>query len=150
PCRGVVGALWAALFSGSSFAATTNVNIVDFAFSPASVRIKVNDQVKWNWTQFSDHSTTSDMGLWDSGVHGPGFSYTHAFPSTGSFPYRCTVHSFTGSVVVQPNLPPSVSITNPANGVMLSAPATFTLQAAASDTDAGVTNAQCFQGAASL
>src|SRR5258708_2507455 len=31
-------------------AAVTNVNIIDFAFSPARVKINVNDQVRWTWT----------------------------------------------------------------------------------------------------
>ncbi len=83
-------------------AAITNVNIIDFAFSPARVKINVNDQVKWTWTGSSAHSTTSGSGLWDSDIHGNGFTFTHTFDTAGSFPYSCSVHSFmTGSVTVQ-------------------------------------------------
>src|SRR5215470_2021016 len=82
-------------------AAITNVNVIDFSFSPSRVKINVNDQVKWTWTGNS-HSTTSDGGLWDSGVHNNGFTFTNTFQTTGSFPYTCSVHSFmTGSVMVQ-------------------------------------------------
>src|SRR6266700_1046607 len=74
-------------------AAITNVNIIDFGFSPSRVKINVNDQVKWTWTGSSPHSTTSDSGLWDSGVHDNGFAFTNTFQTTGSFPYSCSVHS---------------------------------------------------------
>jgi len=82
-------------------AALTNVNIIDFAFAPSKVKINVNDQVKWTWTGASAHSTTSDGALWDSDVHGTGFTFTNTFTTAGSFPYSCSVHPFmTGSVTV--------------------------------------------------
>src|SRR6185369_16387697 len=59
--------------------ALTNVNIIDFAFAPSKVKINVNDQVKWTWTGASAHSTTSDGALWDSDVHGTGFTFTNTF-----------------------------------------------------------------------
>jgi len=139
-------------FSGCAFSYSpavfasiiTNVDVVNFAFQPPTIRINVNDQVKWTW-QTSDHSTTSNGGLCDSGVHNQGFSYTHTFSSSGAFPYHCSVHLFTGSVVVT-NSPPTTAITNPPNGAVMGAPATFTLKATASDPDGGVTNVQFFQG----
>ena len=126
----------------------TNVSIIDLAFQPQTVNISVNDQVKWTW-QASGHSTTSENSLWDSGVHNLGFSYAHTFTSSGSFPYYCSVHFFTGSVTVT-NSPPTIALTNPPNGAVLWAPATFTLKATASDADNGVTNVQFFQGTNSL
>jgi hypothetical protein len=58
----------------------------------------------------------------------------------------------TGQIsVAAVELPPTISITNPPNGVTLSAPASFTLAATASDPDGGtVTNVQFFEGATSL
>ena len=61
-------------------ATTANVSIVNFAFSPPSVKINVNDSVNWTWAG-SPHSTTSDMGLWESGVRGTGAIFTHTFTS---------------------------------------------------------------------
>jgi hypothetical protein len=53
----------------------------------------------------------------------------------------------TASVTVQAaNVPPTVTITNPANGVVFGAPATFTLAARASDNGGSVTNVQFLQG----
>ena len=132
-------------------ATTANVSIVNFAFSPTSVNINVNDSVKWTWAG-SPHSTTSDTGLWESGVQGTGATFTHTFTSAGSFPFHCSVHPFmTGTISVQSaNVPPTVGISNPTNGSVFAAPATLTLAATASDIDGSVTNVQFFQGTASL
>jgi len=132
-------------------AVTANISIVNFAFSPTSANINVNDSVKWTWAG-SPHSTTSDTGLWESGVQGTGATFTHTFTSAGSFPFHCSVHPFmTGTISVQSaNVPPTVGISNPTNGSVFAAPATLILAATASDTDGSVTNVQFFQGATSL
>jgi plastocyanin len=132
-------------------ATTANISIVNFAFSPNSVSISVNDSVKWTWAG-SPHSTTSDTGLWESGVQGTGATFTHTFTSAGSFPFHCSVHPFmTGTISVQSaNVPPTVGISNPQDGSVFAAPATLTLAATALDTDGSVTNVQFFQGATSL
>jgi hypothetical protein len=49
-----------------------------------------------------------------------------------------------------PNVPPSVTITNPIGGATFVAPATVTIQATASDSDGSVTNVQFLDGSASL
>ena len=132
-------------------ATTANVSIVNFAFSPPSVNINVNDSVNWTWAG-SPHSTTSDMGLWESGVRGTGAIFTHTFTSAGSFPFHCSVHPFmTGTITVQSaDVPPTVIISNPTNGSVFAAPATLNLTATASDSDGSVTNVQFFQGTTSL
>jgi len=53
-----------------------------------------------------------------------------------------------GSVVT--NSPPAVAITNPTNNTVLVAPATFTVQATASDDDGSVTQVEFFNGGSSL
>jgi plastocyanin len=100
---------------------TTNVSVIDFAFSPAAVTINLNDSVKWNWSSSFQHSTT-DSGVWDSGLHnGSTFTYTRQFTSAGNFPYVCSLHLFAGSVSVKaPNSPPTVALTNPPNGAIFS------------------------------
>src|SRR5213593_3624158 len=72
-------------------AAVVNVSVDDFDFSPSSPTININDQVKWTWVGIYSHSSTST--LWSSGIHGSGFTFTHTFPSAGSFPYYCSLHS---------------------------------------------------------
>jgi plastocyanin len=125
--------------------ANTNVEIIDFAFSPASVSIQVNDSVVWTWVGPTVHTATSNAGLWDSGLLStPGAKFTHTFGSSGSFPYFCEVHPFmTASVTVQtqtpPNVPPTVSITSPASGATFPAPWTGSIQASVGDSDGTVT-----------
>ncbi len=50
------------------------------------------------------HSTTSNTGVWDSGIHGEDFTFDHQFNSAGSFPYHCVVHGtqMSGTVAVNP------------------------------------------------
>jgi len=131
--------------------ANTNINIVNFAFSPNTATISVNDKVTWTWVG-SPHSTTSDTGVWDSGVFGAGHTFTRAFTSAGSFPFHCSVHPFmTGTITVHAaNVPPAVALTTPANGLVFAAPASFTLNAKASDSDGAVTNVQFLRGASVL
>src|SRR6266404_4910628 len=118
--RSILPAVILAITGWSAGAATTNVVIKDFAFSPPSVSINVNDSVNWNWTGNS-HTTTSSTGLWDSGVHNAGASFTHTFGTAGNFPYFCAVHTFMlGSVTVSSgSLPPAGTSPNPAPGAVL-------------------------------
>lgn len=135
-------------------------------FSPATASLPVHGRVIWNWSG-TFHSTTSGTvngfnatpdGLWDSGVNTSlPYSFTNTFDDAGTFPYYCSIHfssGMTGTIIVTnlaaPNLPPTVSITNPANNITLSAPATFTLAANATDADGSIANVQFLQGATSL
>jgi plastocyanin len=144
--------------SWSANAAQTNVTIYSQLyggyFSPPNVAINVNDSVRWVWNG-NYHSTTSDatpIPLWDSGVQNAGFTFTNVFTTSGNFPYSCSVHYFEGSVNVATagNIPPTVTITNPADGSVFSAPADVTLSATTSDGSGNVTNVQFFQGTTSL
>ncbi len=127
-------------------AATANVNIEPFAFDPATVTINVNDQVVWTWV--SDfHSSTSDTGLWDSGVFNTGHVFTNTFTGAGSFPYLCVIHLFTGTVNVQGNSEAlTVAITSPTNNALFNPPATVPIMATAADSPGTVTNVAFFDG----
>src|SRR5579872_1356444 len=132
-----------------TLAATSNVDIEPLAFNPDNVTINVNDQVVWTWV--SDfHSTTSNTGLWDSGVFSTGHVFTNTFSSAGAFPYLCTVHGFTGTVNVQAANGPAVAITSPTNGASFTAPATVPITATASDSGGSVTNVSFFDGSTFL
>jgi plastocyanin len=138
-------------WSPPALGVSANINIVNFAFSPNAATISVNDTVTWTWVG-SPHTTTSDTGLWDSGVFGPGHSFTRTFASAGTFPFHCTVHPFmTGTITVQSvNAPPTVAFTNPPKNSVLAAPASFTLSANASDSDGNVANVEFLQGGSVL
>lgn len=140
----------------STRGASVNVDIVDFAFNPPSVNIHVNDSVVWTWIGPTVHTATSNTGLWDSGLlNTPNAKFTHTFSSSGSFPYFCEVHPFmTGSVAVQNqppvNVPPTVSITSPANAATFAAPWSGTIQASVGDSDGTVTQVVFLAGSSVL
>jgi LPXTG-motif cell wall-anchored protein len=98
---GLVTLLTVAL-GGPASAATASVSMVDFNFSPATVTIQVGDTVVWTNNGAQPHTSTSDSGIWDSGIVNAGGSFSRTFSSAGSFPYHCNVHPImTGTVVVQ-------------------------------------------------
>jgi plastocyanin len=142
-----------AVFSWSFpvFGVDASINIINYAFTPDTVNISVNNTVTWNWVG-SPHTTTSDTGLWDSGVFGIGHTFSQKFTSAGSFPFHCEVHPFMiGTIVVQATkVPPAVAFANPRSGSVFAAPASFPLTVTASDTTASVTNVQFFQGSTPL
>jgi plastocyanin len=75
-------------------------------FNPATITINAGQTVTWDWVG-SNHSTTSDTSIWDSGVHNAGFSFVQNFPAAGSFPYHCVIHGspgagMHGTVIVNP------------------------------------------------
>jgi len=136
----------AAFCAPIAFGATTNVSIEDFQFDPVNVAINVNDTVEWDWV--SDfHSSTSQDSLWDSGVHNTGFQFSHTFTSSGNFQYLCTVHFFTGTVMVGGgSASPTISITAPTDGATFTAPTNISIEATANDSSGNVTNVLFFDG----
>lgn len=95
-----------------SSGATRIVNVgpgnvfTDSQSGSSSTTIKAGDTVQWNFRDSVPHSSTSGAcctasGLWDSGIKSSG-SFSHQFPSAGTFPYFCTVHGamMTGTVTV--------------------------------------------------
>jgi plastocyanin len=145
-------AAWALAWPCSVQATTTNVDVTDVgsdngAFVPDAVTINVGDQVKWIWTGALQHSSTSTHSppVWDSGILMNPASYSFTFSSTGSYPYICVLHGFTGSVTVQAaKVPPSVTITSPTDGSTFAAPWTGKIQATVLDTNATVSKAEFF------
>lgn len=84
--------------------------------------------------------------------------YTLTWPGVPAGSYALTAvasdlagNSTTSSVVnITVNVPPTVSLTAPANNATFAAPATIAISAAASDTDGTVTNVAFYQGSTLL
>jgi plastocyanin len=94
-----------------AWAATSEVSVGNFSFTPSTIHIQPGGAVSWRFAgPDTNHSVTSDSGQTesfdsdpgnDSPVHAPGTTFSHTFPSVGRFTYHCKVHSFmTGTVVV--------------------------------------------------
>ena len=92
------------IFLSSQVSATIHdVLIVDFSFNPSSVNVTAGDSVRWTNNGASDHTSTSDSGVWNSGTIPPGSSFTRQFSTPGSFPYHCAIHtSMLATVIVSP------------------------------------------------
>jgi plastocyanin len=95
-------ALLGAGFGMSAHAATVEVQVENFQFSPAAISIQTGDTVRWTWISGS-HSVTSGSncssnGSFDSGIQSPSFSYSRTFNKPGKVPYFCTPHCGTGMV----------------------------------------------------
>jgi len=89
----------------SSAAGTTSsgtaVTIDNFAFSPATLKVKVGQKVSWtNKQQGVAHTVTADGGTFDHSMPS-GATFSFAFTKAGSFAYHCTIHpSMHGTIVV--------------------------------------------------
>jgi plastocyanin len=80
------------------------VRIADFAFTPAQVTVAPGTTVTFvNCSaQATQHSSTSDAGVWDSGLLARFATFEHTFAAAGTFAFHCTPHPFMqGTVVVQ-------------------------------------------------
>ena len=89
--------------SDQSAVATTSVGIQDFAFSPATIKVKVGDKVTWTNNDSVPHTVTADSGNGpNSGTLNPGKSYSFTYTSAGTFAYHCNFHSsMHGTVTVE-------------------------------------------------
>ena len=117
----------------------------DNGFNPATVVIGPGGMVAfWNYDPYGFDMTVtfnSSFSFYLSQYSGQGV----IFPSQpGVYNYHSNWGE-NGAVIV--NLPPSVTITNPLNNAVFPAPATFTIEAGASDTaDDYVSDVQFFLG----
>jgi plastocyanin len=66
-------------------------------FNPVNITITAGQTVTWVWMG-NNHSTTSDTGIWDSGLHDAPHMFQHTFNTAGSFPYYCTLHGLPGGI----------------------------------------------------
>ena len=74
--------------------------IDNFAFSPATLKVKVGQQVTWtNQQPGVTHTVTADGGTFDHPMpSGATFSFT--FARAGTFAYHCKIHpSMHGTIV---------------------------------------------------
>lgn len=73
--------------------AATSVSIVDFAYAPTAIQVKVGQTINWSNDGNVVHTVTSSSAGFDSGtlMAGGGFSFTPS--AAGTINYRCLFHS---------------------------------------------------------
>lgn len=93
-----------ALMSGSQRAAAQDgvtVEIVDFAFAPATLTVEAGTTVTWLNQGAAPHTATGDGDEFDTGQLDPGESGSITFDTPGTYNYHCDVHpNMTASIVV--------------------------------------------------
>ncbi|HEV3228763.1 MAG TPA: plastocyanin/azurin family copper-binding protein [Solirubrobacteraceae bacterium] len=71
-----------------------------YRFSPQKVTISSGGTVKWSWQSNAPHNVTfSSLGK--HSATGSSGNFQLKFAKSGTFSYHCTIHNFTGTVVVK-------------------------------------------------
>lgn len=80
----------------------TSIEIVNNAYAPAALTIRVGTTVVAHNADAIAHTWTANDAAWDSGTMGPGATYSFTFNQPGTFSYVCTLHKriMQGSVTV--------------------------------------------------
>jgi plastocyanin len=136
-------------------AATFNVDIRDNLFSPSQLTIDVGDTVIWTQRGFNHNTESYDPpGVWASDILFRNETFSFTFDTAGVYRYLCSPHSATmrATITVRAavNTPPTVSLSQPANGAVFTVPASVTIEAAASDSNGSVARVEFFDGGTSL
>jgi plastocyanin len=88
-------ALLLALFmQATALAATVEVAISDFQFTPAIANLRMGDTVHWTNEGPSPHTATSNapLSLWDSDILFDGDDFSFQFTAAGTYLYFCELH----------------------------------------------------------
>jgi plastocyanin len=70
------------------------VSIANFAFHPATIRVRAGTTIVWSNYDPVPHTVTFMNGRADSGVLYPGQSFALTIWSRGTFGYHCRIHPF--------------------------------------------------------
>jgi plastocyanin len=87
--------LLAFLVQATALAATVEVTIADFQFTPSVANIRMGDTVHWTNNGPSPHTTTSNapLSLWDSDILSDGDDFSFQFTAAGTYFYFCELHA---------------------------------------------------------
>lgn len=97
------------------------VSVIDFAFSPSSFTAIVGDTVMWVWGN-GTHTTTSTSvpagaNSWDSPINSSSTSFTYVIAVAGTYNFKCTIHSFTGTFTASAASSSSVGAVNESQAI---------------------------------
>jgi plastocyanin len=79
------------------------VVIRNFSFQPAQLTVTRGSTVTWvncETDGTTQHTSTSDGGVWDSGLLAVPEGYSRQFSQAGSFPYHCTPHPVMQATII--------------------------------------------------
>jgi len=80
---------------------THQVSISNFSFNPQNMQVRVGETVTWQNKDGTNHTVTSDNGIFDSGSIAPISSFALQFNQPGTYSYHCSIHpNMTGTITV--------------------------------------------------
>jgi plastocyanin len=83
-------------------ASGSSVTLSNFAFSPATLTVKVGTTVTWTNKDTATHTVVSDTGVFGSGNLATNASFSYTFSTAGTFTYHCSIHpNMKATVIVQ-------------------------------------------------
>lgn len=101
--RGIIAAALLLFWSLAPAAATSEVTIDNFAFTPQVLQVKVGTTVTFVNHDDIPHSIVSETGAFRSHALDTDDKYTFTFTKPGEFAYVCGLHPhMKGKVVVAP------------------------------------------------
>jgi len=71
---------------------SAKVEIVDFAYEPATVTIQAGGKVTWLNQDSDEHTATLDDGSFTTGALAEGKLKSESFKTPGTFTYFCEIH----------------------------------------------------------
>lgn len=97
----MAGMSMAATATNNAPVATDAVSIKNFGFSPATITITAGSTVVWTNDDSVQHDVTFDGGGIASSVLNHKDTFSHTFPTAGTYHYICSIHPFMhGTVIV--------------------------------------------------
>lgn len=79
-----------------------NLEIINYAFTPPTIRIKTGTKVTWTNRDTVKHNAIADDGSFKTELVGKDESVSVTFDKAGTFPYYCGPHpSMRGTVIVE-------------------------------------------------
>jgi plastocyanin len=83
-------------------AATTEVKIDNFSFSPQEITVSAGTTILWTNRDDIPHTVVSDDKVFKSKVLDTDQQFSFTFAKPGTYPYFCSVHpKMTGKIVVK-------------------------------------------------
>jgi plastocyanin len=62
--------------------------------------VSAGTKVTWANKDSTEHTVTSDTGLFGSSILSPGQTFSYTFSNAGTFNYHCLIHPMTGTIQV--------------------------------------------------
>ena len=98
----ITALLFAVIVCTPAYAERYTITLDGFAFKPATLQVKVGDEIEWVNKDIVEHTATARDGAFDSKVVKPGASWRWKATKAGSHPYFCALHlTMTASIEVK-------------------------------------------------